>query len=72
MPATIESISGIIRCGPEHPRHGDPYVWCATLRWLDPQTVEVAGVDRPPTHHQWREVMAAVRALGLRPCATSD
>lgn len=67
MPAHIESFAGVIRYWDnENAQHGDPYQWAASVRWVDRETIEIAGITQPPTPTIWRAVKEAAREHGLK------
>jgi len=66
MHAEIEFLSGVIRVWIDGKRRPDPWDYAATLRWINPHTVEVMAVkDGPGSHeHQLTALsMAQVRAM---------
>lgn len=60
MITDIEPIAGVIRVyrsGRSY-QNGDPYEWAASVRWLSRDTIEILGVDRPPSIAVWRSIRA--------------
>ena len=45
---------------------GDPYDWSATGRWIDRETMEVIGVDKPVTKAMCVAIRDAAAKLGVR------
>lgn len=65
--AHIEKISGIIRVFDEGcEAYKDEYEWCATLRWLEDDIVEVMGAMSAPTPSQWRAIKTALKDIGVK------
>lgn len=42
--AHVESVASIIRIFDVDKDFGDEYLWCCTLRWINPTKVELCGV----------------------------
>jgi hypothetical protein len=55
----IEPIAGIVRVGGAY---GQPYAWCATVRYLSPTHIQLDGMIRAPRPSEWRTVRALCRA----------
>lgn len=67
MPARIEPFAGVVRFWDnEEAQHGDPYQWAASVRWVDNETIEIAGITQPPTQAIWRAVKDAAREFGAK------
>lgn len=66
MGASAEIFAGVVRGGPDHHRHGDPYEWFAHFR-SHPDLFGVAVVG--PAGHEavkaHEEVFTCLRALGF-------
>jgi hypothetical protein len=61
----LETIAGILRVFPDGQRYGDPYTWCATVRFLSRDTVEICGALRAPMPSEWRAIREALAAAGV-------
>jgi hypothetical protein len=64
--ASIEHATSIVRVGPDHRSPYDPYTWCCTVRWRDPETVEILGVVRAPTPSEFRAAKRLLQSLGAK------
>lgn len=65
--ASIEPMVGVVRFWVSaEAGYGDPYDWVATVRWVDPDTVEIVGITKPPTPDAWRAVKLALAEQGVR------
>jgi hypothetical protein len=65
MISRIEPFAGAIRCySDDLAKHGDPYDWAASVRWVDHVTIEIAGITSPPTPAMWRSIKEAARNMG--------
>ncbi len=53
-----------LRVWPDSMGWGDPYVWAATARLLDDDSLEVMGVTQPPTGEEMRAILDAAALLG--------
>ena len=56
MEAHLEPVVGILRLYEDGKTFGDEYVWSATLKWVDSETVEICGVDKTVTVEIWKTV----------------
>ena len=65
MEALIEPVAAVLRVVPDDAGHGDPYSFATTVRWLDPETVELCGAIRAPTTAEARAIVAAFRRQGV-------
>jgi len=67
MPARIEPFAGVVRYWDnENAQHGDPYQWAASVRWIDHETIEIAGITQAPTPAIWRAVKQAAKEIGAK------
>lgn len=70
MKASVEILSGIVRCGPSHHQYGDPYDRVVTFSSTDGKTAVVKGLvtpaDNPLTQTEARTIIRAIKALGLK------
>lgn len=64
--AEIEPLSGVIRVWADGGVYGDPYVWCASVRWLSREDVEILGYTNPVTRGVWRAVMNTCNKSGIK------
>ena len=55
--ADLEPLSAVIRVYADGCKHPDPYVWTATVKFINPETVEIIGAMRAPTPSEWRAIM---------------
>lgn len=53
-----------LRVWPGNLGYGDPYVWAATARLIDDDSMEVMGVTVPPTGDEMRAILDAAARLG--------
>lgn len=58
---------GSIRVGPLTHRWLDPYEWFLGFRLEEPDIAAIEGLTRPVSRQDYRDIIAAVVALGLRP-----
>jgi hypothetical protein len=65
MNASLEHLASVIRVFPDGGEYGDPYTFCATIRHLDRETVEIVGALRSPTPSEWRAIRAALAKGGI-------
>ena len=65
MTADLEPLVSLIRIFPDGGRYGDPYSYCATIRHLDRETVEIIGALRAPTPGEWRAIRVALAGAGI-------
>jgi hypothetical protein len=63
MRAHLEPLSAVIRVGGAY---GEPYTWCATVRYLAPDEVELVGAMRAPKPSEWRAMATVFRQTGVR------
>lgn len=64
--ASIEWLAGVVRVWPTGKRYGDPYLWCATIRVIDLETVEIMGAMTAPELSEWRAIQAELLRLGFK------
>lgn len=64
--AHIEPLTAVLRVFAPGKGYGDPYEFACTVRWLDPETVELLGVDKPPSPSMWWPVADALREMGVK------
>ncbi len=62
MWAHIEPLAGVLRVFADGDQYGEPYVWSATVRYLDAQTVEILGIQSAPQPSTWRAIIALFAA----------
>ena len=63
----IEPIAACVRVwSSSDSGYGDPYDWSATCRWIDRETMEVIGVDKPVTKSMCHAIRDAAAKLGVR------
>ena len=55
--AHVEPIAGVIRVFADDAKYGDPYVWNATVRYVNAQTVEILGFLVAPKPSTWRAII---------------
>lgn len=65
MIADLQPLVSLIRIFPEGGQYGDPYTYCATIRHLDRETVEIIGALRAPTPSEWRAIRVALADAGV-------
>ena len=65
MNADLEHLASVIRVFPDGCKYGDPYTFCAAVRHLDRETVEIVGALRSPTPSEWRAIRAALVEAGI-------
>ncbi len=46
--------------------HRDPYKWFAPCRFVDRETVEIVGAQEAPTPSEWKAVLKAFGAMGVK------
>jgi hypothetical protein len=67
MAAAVEFLSGVVRFwANDSAQYGDPYEWCATVRWINPDTVEILGVIKPPSKQVWAAVLSELGQYGAK------
>jgi hypothetical protein len=64
--AKIEPLAGVIRVFDQGKAYGDPYRFIITVKWLDPETVELIGATQAPTPSEWRAIKEALIAGGVK------
>lgn len=57
MKAEIEPIVGIIRVWLPGKVYGDPYEWCATVRYLKKDTIEILGYTKKVSKECWKAII---------------
>lgn len=65
MKAHLEPLIWVLRVFSDGNNPGDPYVWCATLKKIDEETVEILGVLVGPSLAQIRAIKTAIKAAGF-------
>jgi hypothetical protein len=65
MNADLEHLASVIRVYPNGGKYGDPYTFCAAVRHLDRESVEIVGALRSPTPSEWRAIRAALVEAGI-------
>jgi hypothetical protein len=58
----LEPIAGVLRLGG---RYREPYTWCCTVRWIDPQQVELLGAITAPKPEQWHAIAEVLSTAGV-------
>ncbi len=53
-----------LRVWPDGMGYGDPYMWAATARLIDDDSMEVMGVTQPPTGEMMDAIKAAAALHG--------
>ena len=61
MNAELQPLVSVLRVFPDDGKYGDPYGFCATVRHLDPKTVEIIGAMRAPKPSEWRAIRDCLR-----------
>ena len=65
--ALIEPLSGVIRVlVDDEGRYGDPFYWSATVRWLNPQEIELCAYMTKITPSIYRAVFKECQKWGIR------
>jgi len=64
MNAELQHLVSVLRIFPDYGTYGDPYGFCATVRHLDPKTVEIIGAMRAPKPSEWRAIRECLRKAG--------
>lgn len=64
--ASIEPLTSIIRVHKDGGGYGDPYEWAATVRWIDPKTVEICAAVKNPKIGEARAIVSALLACGIK------
>jgi len=54
-----------LRVWPGELGYGDPYVWAATARLIDDDSMEIMGVTTPPSGDEMRAILDAAAALDV-------
>ena len=65
MKTHVEHLISIIRIFDDNMEYGDPYIWSATLKFIDIETVEIVGVDKPITISMYRVIKKALIDMGV-------
>lgn len=65
MWADLEPLAGVIRVFSDDAKYGEPYEWSATVRCLDPRTVEILGIMRAPKPSEWRAIIQLFSTGGM-------
>ena len=65
MYAEIEPTSGILRIW-NNGKYGDPYDWSCTIRWLNPDELEIIGLDKPITKEGYTAALEACKKNGAK------
>lgn len=66
MKIEIQHLSSVIRIWfNKDAEYGDPYDWAATIRWIDNNTIELLGVDKPITKDMWIAMQNAFSEMGI-------
>ena len=63
--ASITWLSGVCRVGEECETYGDPYEIAFTLQWIDDETYEMIGVDKPLSRDDRIAIINACEADGI-------
>ncbi len=67
MKVHIEPIAACLRVWSKPGSvYGDPYDWSATCRWIDSETMEVIGVDKPVTKAMCHAIRDEAWKLGVK------
>lgn len=62
----VEFYAGMLRVSrQDNAKHGDSYSHAIGLRWINPQTVELAGVHTAVPPSAWRIIMIELQKLGV-------
>jgi hypothetical protein len=57
MYARIEPLTGIIRVWVDTAKYKEPYEWCATVRYIQQDIVEILGYTKKVTPSIWKAVI---------------
>ncbi len=67
MKVHIEPIAACLRVWSKADSvYGDRYDWSATCRWIDSETMEVIGVDKPVTRAMCHAIRDEAWKLGVK------
>ncbi len=64
--AHVEPLAGVIRVFADDAKYGDPYVWNASVRYIDDQTVEILGFMIAPKPSAWRAIVEFFSDEGIK------
>ena len=64
--AHIEPLASVLRVFGPGKKYGDPYEFVCTLRWLNPETVELVGVMEFPGIHLREPIVTALMEAGAK------
>ena len=66
MKAAIETLSGVLRIWHDPiAEYGMPYDWAATVRFLDPTSIEIVGITKAPTQAESRVICDYCTSVGI-------
>lgn len=66
MIAGIEHLSGVIRVWQDGRKYGEPYEWCASVRYITRDTIEILGYTTKVTPSIWKAVITECQRLGIK------
>ncbi len=66
MWADFEPLTSVLRVFADGARWGDPYVWSASIRYLDKETIEFLGILRAPKPSEWRVIIEECVKLDIK------